>query len=335
MSTALSSAGHLFTVVIASRCDDARGALLKRACESVDAMAGDCDYSILVVVNGPRVSSSVLDWLATMPNVRVIRLRSGSYPLARRVGAEMADSEFLAFLDDDDELMPNTLARKIAYFRQHPDIDVLVTDGLRVNGSTVTKIFPPAEARYGDLVETLMRSGWGAGAPTLRTKNIDLSAFDAEFRHLEWTSTTLELASRYKFGFLDEPMYRYYEDTPDSLWKNADHCLAAPEVWRRLSKSYAGTRYEATVRLRYGRVCHMASWEYARRGKLRDAWRFHVESLISPGGLAFVPLSAKLLLASVRGLFPSAESRKRVDVNPNGLGSTLDRQERPSEGSAN
>ena len=299
----MSSARRLFTVVLASLCDDARSELLKRACESVRAMAGGCDYSIIVVANGARVSSNVLDWLATRPDIRVIRLRSGSQSLARRVGAEMADSEFLGFLDDDDELMPDTLGRKIAQFRQHPKIDVLVTDGLRVNGSSVKRIFPPPEARCADLVETMMRTGWGACALTLRAQNIDLSAFDTELRHMEWTLTTLKLARRHQFGFLDEPTYRYHETTPESLSKSPEHNLAAPEVWRRLSKCYAGTHYDLAVRRRYGTECHNASWECARQGRIRDAWRFHAESLRSPGGVAFVLFSAKLLFASLRRLF--------------------------------
>src|SRR5258705_12884912 len=92
---AMSSARRLFTVVIASLCDDARSELLRRACDSVRAMAGDRDYSIIVVANGTRVSTRVLDWLALRSDVHIIRLRSGSHPLARRVGAEMADCEFL------------------------------------------------------------------------------------------------------------------------------------------------------------------------------------------------------------------------------------------------
>lgn len=303
MTPAASHARRLFTVVIASVCDEARSESLRRACESVRAMAGGGDYSIIVVANGARVSASVLGWLAQQPDVRVIRLRSGSAPLARRVGAEMADSEFLAFLDDDDELMPNTLAQKIAQFRDHPEIDVLVTDGLRINGSKITKIFPPPEARGTDLVETMMRAGWGAGALTLRAHNIDLSVFDAELRHMEWTLTALELARRHQFGFLDEPTYRYFETTPNSLSKSAEHNLAAPEVWRRLAKCYEGTPYDAAVRRRYGKLCHDGSWESARRGRMRDAWRLHAESLRSPGGVVFLPFSARLLFASLRRLF--------------------------------
>ena len=308
------STGRLFTVVIASRCDDARSKLLMRACESVRAMAAEYDYSIIVVANGPHVSSSVLDWLATKADIRVIRLRSGSYPLARRVGAEMADSEFLAFLDDDDELMPNTLAPKIAHFREHPEIDVLVTDGLRVSGSIETRIFPPPEARGADIVEAMMGAGWGAGALTLRMQNITLSAFDAEFRHLEWTLTALELASRYQVGYLDEPAYRYYEGMPNSLWKSAEHSFAAPEVWRRLLKSYAGTRYAAMVRQRCARVCHSASDDYAREGRIREAWRLHFMSLRSLGGMVYLPFSARLVFASVRRLFARSASGQRVGV---------------------
>lgn len=309
MSPVSAAASHLFTVVIASLCEEARAELLRRAIASVRAMAGDTGYSIIVVANGPRVSRNVLDWLAAQHDVRVIRLKSGSHPLARRVGAEMADTEFLAFLDDDDELLPATLAPKIAYFREHPEVDVLVTDGLRVAGSARTRIFPAPQMRSDDLIETMMNAGWGAGAITLRVRSIDLSAFDPELRHLEWTLTTLQLARHHRVGFLDEPMYLYYQDTPQSLSKCAEHNLAAPEVWRRLSEIYADTRYAATVRRRYGRHCRNACMEYVRQGRVREAWELNLASLQAPGGLASIPVSARLLLVSLRSLFGGAGNR--------------------------
>jgi hypothetical protein len=310
VTIATSSQRHLFTVVIASLCDEARSELLRRACESVRTMADGLDYSILVVANGQRTSPSVLDWLQARPDVRLVRLRTGSYPLARRVGAELADCEFLAFLDDDDELLPRTLGKKVAEFRQHPEIDVLVSDGLRINGPKETNILPPLEARSDDLIETMMHTGWGACALTLRTRNVDLSVFDTETRHLEWTLTTLRLASRYRFGLLDEPTYRYYEDTPNSLWKSSEHVLTAPKVWRQLSLCYAGTRYEDIVLRRFGRACHGASWENARRGDLREAWRLQLEALKSPGGIAILPSLVKLLGVSLYTLAAREDQAK-------------------------
>ncbi len=296
----MSDTSPLITVVIASVCSDARSELLRRACESVRRMAGDLAYVIVVVANGPRVSPDVLEWLAARPDVRLIRLHSASHPLARRVGAEVADSEFIAFLDDDDEFLPDTLAPKIMQFREHSELDVLVTDGWRVVESDVSRIFPPLEERGDDFVETMMRVGWSACSLTLRTRTVDLAVLDPLLRHMEWTLTALELARRYRVGYLDEPTFRYYETTPDSLSKAPAHSLAAPEVWRRLSCSYAGTHLEHAVRRRYGAVCHDVAWLCTCNGNLREAWRLHIESVRAPGGLAYVPFSAKLLLRSLR-----------------------------------
>ena len=120
---------------------------------------------------------------------------------------------------------------------------------------------------------------------------------------MEWTLTALVLARHHQVGFLDEPTYRYYDDTPNSLSKSAEHNLAAPGVWRRLSNSYAGTHYEAEVQRRYGRMCHSGSWECVCQGKMREAWRLHFESLRSPGGMEFLSYSVRLLYTSVRRLF--------------------------------
>jgi len=179
---------------------------------------------------------------------------------------------------------------------------VLVTDGLRVNGSVVTKIFPSPAPRYADLVDRMLHAGWGAGALTLRTQRIDFSAFDPAFRHMEWTLTALLLARSYRVGFLDEPTYRYYEANAGSLSKNPAHKLAAPAVWRRLLKTYEGTRYESTVRRRYGSLCHSTSWECVLQGKLGQAWRLHFESVKFPGGLAYVAYSVRLAMVTLHGL---------------------------------
>lgn len=264
-------------------------------------MAGGHDYSIIVVANGDQVSPAVLEWLGARSDTRVVRLRSGSHPLARRIGAEMADGEFLGFLDDDDELLPDTFEKKLAIFRERPDVDVLITDGLRVSDASTSTIFPPPAERSADLVETMMQVGWSACSFTLRAQKIDLSVFDTELRHLEWTLMALRLAKRHQIGLLDMPTYRYYGDTPGSLSKSVAHRLAAPDVWGRLLKDYAGTRYETAMRRRYGIECHNASWEHARQGNLRESWRLHMQSLKAPGGLpAYLPYSRKLLFAALR-----------------------------------
>lgn len=316
MHTGRRTLTHLITVVIASRCDDARSELLRRACDSVRAMAGQLDYSILVVANGPRVSPGVLEWLEVRPDVRVVQLRSGSHALARRVGVELAEGEFLAFLDDDDEFMPDTLGTKVDYLRAHPEVDVLVTDGLRISESSVTKIFPPPDERCADLVETMMHVGWSACSLTLRARKIEPAVFDPLLGHMEWTLTAMLLARSHQVGYVDQPTFRYYDTTPDSLSKRVEHQFAAPVVWRRLCATYAGTRYETSVRRRHGAICHVASWECAGFDRWREAWRLHRESLGSPGGFAYLPFTLKLLLAPLwRGDAAHQRADTRVEID--------------------
>jgi len=207
-------------------------------------------------------------------------------------------------------------------------VDVLVTDGFRISGSSAERIFPPLEVRGGNLIETMMGAGWGAGALTLRTETVDLAVLDAEFRHLEWTLAAFQLARRYKLGFLDEPTYRYYEDTPNSLSKRFEHRLAAPEVWRRLSESYAGTPHELKVRQRYGNECHNVAYELVVRGRLGEAWMSHLRSLVAPGGFANLPFTARLLLASIVDPFRRRNALRSGPHLARPLDAVVDREER-------
>ncbi len=298
----------VLTVVIASMCNEARFEQLKRACDSVRDMARGHAYRIIVVANGARVSDDVMEWLGSRADVRSVRLTSGSYPLARRVGAELADSEFLAFLDDDDEFLPDTFAVKLAYFREHPDVDVLVTDGLRVDGSIVTPIFPTPGQLPPDTVDAMMSLAWGACSLTLRAKAIDLSVFDPQFRHFEWTLAALLLARTYRFGFLQTPTYRYYADTPNSLSKHFEFATASPDLWSRLLEAYTRTPYVARIGRRYRLECHYVSWEFAKRGLFAKAWSYHVRSLAGPDGARYLPFTLKLLVYPVWNVFHRTEA---------------------------
>lgn len=298
----------MLTVVIASMCNEPRFEQLRRACDSVRDMARGHDYRIIVVANGSQVSDDVMRWLESRADVESVRLRSGSQSLARRMGAELADSEFLAFLDDDDELLPDTFAAKLAYFREHPDVDVLVTDGLWVDGATVKPIFPPGGQLPADTVDAVMSLPWGACSLTLRTKAIDLSVVDPQFKYFEWTLTALLLARKYRFGFLQTPTYRYYADTPNSLSKHAEFATAAPDLWSRLLEAYTSTPYVERIRRRHQLECHYVAWQFGKRGMFAKAWSYHMRCLGSFDGVRYLPFTLKLLAYPVWNLFHRNEA---------------------------
>lgn len=59
------------------------------------------------------------------PDVRSIRQARAGAGAARNRGAELADGEWLAFLDADDLWAPPKLERQLAWMRAHPDTDLL------------------------------------------------------------------------------------------------------------------------------------------------------------------------------------------------------------------
>ncbi len=73
------------------------------------------DFEIIVVVDGPNPATEIV--LATMDDARlhvVVNERPSGPGLARNRGAALARGAWLAFLDDDDEYLPDMLERMLA-----------------------------------------------------------------------------------------------------------------------------------------------------------------------------------------------------------------------------
>ena len=61
----------------------------------------------------------------TCPDLRYHRQRRQGISKARNTGIRQARCEWLAFLDDDDEWLPDKLARQMEYVRSHPGASVV------------------------------------------------------------------------------------------------------------------------------------------------------------------------------------------------------------------
>ena len=65
--------------------------------------------------------------------ITAISQDNGGLSAARNTGIRAADSEWIAFLDDDDEFVPERLSIAAETIRLHPDIDVHATNTALVN----------------------------------------------------------------------------------------------------------------------------------------------------------------------------------------------------------
>jgi glycosyltransferase involved in cell wall biosynthesis len=100
------------SVVIPTR---GRPGLVRRAVESVLAQTFG-DFEIIVVIDGPDAATEAAMHEFTDPRLRVLALpepQGGSD--ARNAGIDAGTGEWVAFLDDDDEWLPDRLASQLAH----------------------------------------------------------------------------------------------------------------------------------------------------------------------------------------------------------------------------
>jgi glycosyltransferase involved in cell wall biosynthesis len=114
---------NLVSVVIPTR---GRPALLRRAVESALAQTHR-ELEIVVVIDGPDSATEAAMGEVTDPRLRVLALpESLGGSDARNTGAAASTGAWVAFLDDDDEWLPEKLERQLADAVARPDRPVFV-----------------------------------------------------------------------------------------------------------------------------------------------------------------------------------------------------------------
>ena len=107
-----------------------RADYLRQALVSVFAQTRQ-DFEILVVDDGSTDDTAQVIESMADPRLRYLPQANAGRSVARNRGMEMAQGEFIAFLDDDDLYLPHKLQAQVAFLDGHPDVD-LVASGVQV-----------------------------------------------------------------------------------------------------------------------------------------------------------------------------------------------------------
>ena len=95
------------------------------------------DFELVVVNDGSkdRTSEIFKGYCDQYSNITLIDKENEGVSVARNVGIRAAKSEYVLFLDVDDELTDGSLAKLCTYLSEHEPMDMLVTRQIRDNGS--------------------------------------------------------------------------------------------------------------------------------------------------------------------------------------------------------
>jgi glycosyltransferase involved in cell wall biosynthesis len=193
---------------------------LARAIRSVEAQSFR-DFEIVLIDDGS--TDGTADIARGFGSVRYVLGSHGGEAVARNRGLEEARSELVAFVDADDEWLPDKLARQIAFMRQlgsslsYTDCYVVRDDGPRVRYSTL------ARPRQGEILAPLI-DDWLDQAFMIPTDVMasrvllqSVGGFEEGLPtpgHVDY-GIWLKLAIRgTRFDYLDEPLALYYRGHP-------------------------------------------------------------------------------------------------------------------------
>jgi len=289
------AADRAVTVIVPSRGQPERFDGLRCAIESITTQRDVC-ATPLIVLNGSRVCPEVAAALRADGRVRVVTRSESSLAGAYLVGRQAVETPWFAALDDDDLLLPGALARRMEELERRPDHAIVVTNGYRREaGQNVLHIQPPLDVAA-DPLRALPRRNWLLpGSWLCRSALVGPSLFEGMPPCLECTFLAARFASELRLVWLDEPTVVYHVGSPLAVTRSREYIvgqmdalsviLALPlpaDVRRALRRHMAGDYHDA------------ADYDW-RAGSLRSAWRWHLASLLAPGGWRHVTFTRHLL----------------------------------------
>jgi glycosyltransferase involved in cell wall biosynthesis len=233
-----------------------REKLLVRAIESVLRQTY-VDMEILVVVDGPDEATHEALRGISDARLRVIGLaKSVGGSDARNVGVAHAKSEWIAFLDDDDEWLPTKLEKQMALAAQASEPYPVIATQLIAKSSYGEFIWPrrfPEESE--PLCDYLFsRKSFFAGEGLLQTSSVltrkalmELVPFTSglpKHQDIDWY-VRASLVTGARFRFVHEPLVIFYVEqnratlSTRSDWRFSLNWLKASRA-RMSPRAYAG-----------------------------------------------------------------------------------------------
>jgi glycosyltransferase involved in cell wall biosynthesis len=188
-----------------------RHTVVARAIDSVLAQTFR-DFELIVIDDGSTDGTDLSPW----PEIRTVKIANGGVSRARNLGAALATSSWLAFLDSDDEWLPEKLAKQMQLVDQFPLIhteEIWIRNGVRVN--QMKKHYKSG----GQVFERCVDLCFISPSTTMIRRDLflRLGGFREDFPVCEDYDLWLKVAAAHEVGFIAEPLSKKYGGNPDQL----------------------------------------------------------------------------------------------------------------------
>lgn len=213
---------------------------LERTVKSVLAQTYT-NFEYVIVDDGSRDNTvSLMDRLILSDPKKRIRFyqhkKNAGQNAALNTGLNMANGELVAFLDSDDEWLPDMLEKQVRKFIDNPEIGCSYTWSARYEGDQLVTI-----REYnieGSIYKEALEQGYVSGPITLMVKReclVAIGGFNNEFTVCQDDDLCFQLAKKYKFALVKKALAIIHDDAGNQTIKNA---RAYADGWTKLFVKY-------------------------------------------------------------------------------------------------
>ena len=158
--------------------------------------------------------------------------------IARNTGLEVAAGEFIAYLDDDDEWLPEKIEKQMQVV-QKSNAGLVYCGNLVINDMTGVRTPAKKEFYRGNVFKRLLNNNFIASTsyPLIRTKCLkEVGGFDPLMQAAQDYDVWLRLAERFEIDYVDEPLVLYHEHEGERITTNPKKKINGPEL---INQKYA------------------------------------------------------------------------------------------------
>jgi len=190
---------------------------IRRAIDSV--LAQELLPEEIIVVDDGSTDNTPEILNSYLPKIQVVRQGNKGVSAARNRGIEVAGGKWIAFLDSDDEWMPDKLLKQMTYLEQHPNTRILQTDerwirnNMRVNPGK--KYFKKSGNIFKNCLKTCI-----VGPSTVICESAllaEMGGFDENLPVCEDYDLWLRIAAKYPIPLINQTLIVKYGGHPDQL----------------------------------------------------------------------------------------------------------------------